>query len=848
FVNTLAMRTDLSGDPTFLELLHRVKETALGAYAHQDLPFEKLVAELEPVRNLSRQPLFQVMFTLQDTPEQRVQEHGWSGLSSLDLGQLTAKFDLTLYMHETPHGLAGSFEYATDLFDLSTIERLTAHLTRVLEQAASDPQRRLRELDLLGAEERRRLLVEWNDTATDYPKDRCVHELFAEQAARTPDAVALVCAGRELSYRQLDRRSNQLARHLQSLGVGADVVVGLCVERSLDMVVGLLGVLKAGGAYLPLDPAYPARRLAFMLDDARVAALVTQSALAGGLPATDARLVLLDDDWPLISQLAETPAPRRAAPDNLAYVIYTSGSTGEPKGVAVLHSNVVRLVRGTNYATFSSDDVFLHLAPLAFDAATFEIWGALLNGARLNVFADRLVDTRRLKSAIEESQVSVAWLTAGLFHQIVEEDVSVLQPLKQILAGGDALSPEHVRRVLRELRRCELINGYGPTECVTFSTSYLARRLQPHDSTVPIGRPISNARVYVLDGDLELVPVGIVGELCIAGDGLARGYVNRPDRTAERFLPNPFGEAGTRLYRTGDLVRWRSDGELEFVGRIDHQVKIRGFRIELGEIEAALASHAGVSQAVVVAREDEPGEKRLVAYVAPNAQELTADGGDHASASAAAVAQWELLYDDAYERSRGPSFVGWNSSYSGKPIPEPEMREWLDATVGRIAALKPARLLEIGCGVGLVMQHLAPACAVYVGTDFSAQAIAGLRQWTGGSENLRHVELLHREATAFEGWETAAFDTVVMNSVAQYFPDVDYLLRVLEGAVALVGPGGRIFVGDVRHHGLLDAFHCSVQLARAPASQTVLALKSQAGRAAREDKELVLDPEFFWAL
>ena len=424
------------------------------------------------------------------------------------------------------------------------------------------------------------------------------------------------CSRRQsLSYAQLEARANQLAHHLRGLGVGAETVVGLCVERSLEMLIGLIGILKAGGAYLPLDPSYPRERLAFMLEDAGAPVLVTQAALLDRLPAHAARIVRLDADWPAIAKNPTTAPANRLLPSNAAYVIYTSGSTGTPKGVVVSHQNIVRLVRKANYVELTPDDTFLHSAPLSFDASTFEIWGALLNGAKLVIYPDGVIDLPRLKRIIAEAEISVLWLTAALFHQVVDEDLLALACVRKLLAGGDVLSVFHVRQVTEALNGCQLINGYGPTEGTTFSACYPVTTADNFDGSVPIGRPISNTRVYVLDGGMEPVPAGVVGELYIAGAGLARGYVERRGVTAERFVADPFGAAGSRMYRTGDLARWRSDGVLDFIGRADQQVKIRGFRIEPGEIEAALVRHSSVAQAAVIAREDAPGNKRLVAYV-----------------------------------------------------------------------------------------------------------------------------------------------------------------------------------------------------------------------------------------
>jgi aspartate racemase len=481
--------------------------------------------------------------------------------------------------------------------------------------------------------ERRLLLHAWNDTAAAYPRDRCVHDIFADRAAASPHATAVCCGERRLTYGELDREANRLAHYLRALGVGPETVVGLCVERSPEMVVGLLGILRAGGAYLPLEPAYPRERLSAMLRHSGAALVLAAASTAEALAGHDVRLVRLDSERAAIAA-RPADAPRSgAAADGLAYLMYTSGSTGEPKGIAVTHRNVSRLVIGANYVEIAPSDVFLQLAPLAFDAATFEIWGALLNGATLALYPDRLVDFNRLGRVIREAGVSILWLTAGLFHRIVDQCLPILAPVKQLLAGGDALSAPHVRRILTELPGCRLINGYGPTECTTFSVCCRIAGPDAIGATVPIGRPVSNARAYVLGPGLELLPIGMPGELCIGGDGLARGYFDNPALTAERFVADPYGPPGSRLYRTGDLARYRTNGELEFLGRLDRQVKVRGYRIEPAETEAALLSHPAIRQALVVAQPDAAGDKRLVAYIVgdsgavPERQELLAHLG-----------------------------------------------------------------------------------------------------------------------------------------------------------------------------------------------------------------------------
>jgi len=621
FVNTLALRTDLSGDPTFRELLRRVREVTLGAYAHPDIPFEQLVEELQPERDMSRTPIFQVALAMQNVPHHKLELRGLT-LRSEPTDSGTAKFDLTLFVTEQGAGLRAAMEYCTDLFDAGTIVRLLGHFRALLDSVAGDPDRRLSELPLLTEPERHQVLVEWNATTTDYPRDATVGDLFQSQAARTPDAVALIADGGRLTYRELDARANRLAHYLRSRGVGPETRVGICLDRSVDLVVGVLGIVKAGAAYVPLDPSHPPDRLRFLLADAHVAVLLTESRHGGRLPrGCVATTICLDDERAAIAREPAGPPHGRALAGNLVYVMYTSGSTGVPKGVAVPHRAVVRLVLGTDYFRGGPDEVFLQLAPVAFDASTFEIWGALLTGARLVIAPPGTLSLEEIGRVVREQGVSTLWLTAGLFHLMVDRGLDDLRGLRQLLAGGDVLSVAHVEWVLGELPDCRLLNGYGPTESTTFASCHPVVAGDLLDS-VPIGRPIANTRVYVLDGHMGPVPVGVPGELHLGGLGLARGYLGRPGLTAERFGPDPFGpafggELGGRLYRTGDRVRWRADGALEFLGRMDDQIKVRGHRVEPGEVEASLREHPAVRAAVVVAREDIPGEKCLVAYLVP---------------------------------------------------------------------------------------------------------------------------------------------------------------------------------------------------------------------------------------
>ncbi|MGE3817684.1 MAG: amino acid adenylation domain-containing protein, partial [Nitrospiraceae bacterium] len=610
FVNTVVLRADLSGDPSLREAVGRARETVLGAQAHQDCPFEKLVDALQPVRDLSYSPLFQVMFSLDQDHLQSAQVPGID-VSRLKVELQHSRFDLTLDLTERDGGLTGEVEYSTDLFEAETIARLMAHYRLVLEQLLAAPDRRLSEVGLLTEAERRRAVVEWNATAADYPHDRCIHELVAQQARRAPEAVALRDAGQSLTYRELEARAERVADALVAAGVEPNTRVGLCVERSVGMVVSLLGILKAGAAYVPLDPRYPAERLALMMEDARVAGLVTQPALADRLPACAAPVLYVNHEGTLPG--APPPARRPAAihPAQTAYVIYTSGSTGRPKGVMVAHRNVVNfLCAMRTLLSPSSRDRVVAVTSLSFDIAVLELFLPLMVGAQIvMVDAETAADGVKLAHEVERAGATLLQATPATWRMLLDAGWQGLPGLTQ-LCGGEALAPDLAARL--SLTGAALWNVYGPTETTVWSA---AHRIDNPAGPISIGRPLANTDLYLLDRRLQLVPVGVVGELYIGGDGLATGYWGRPDLTAERFVPHPFRDDGTRLYRTGDVGRRRADGTIECLGRVDHQVKLRGYRIEPGEIEARLLEHPHIAQAVVVVREEPAGHKRLVGYL-----------------------------------------------------------------------------------------------------------------------------------------------------------------------------------------------------------------------------------------
>ncbi|WP_310463067.1 non-ribosomal peptide synthetase/type I polyketide synthase [Sphaerotilus sp.] len=844
FVNTLVMRSRLDAGESFEALLRQVRRTALGAYSHQDIPFEYLVEKLNPARSTSHSPLFQVMFILQNTPMGAL-SFGETEVSVLETELTTAKFDLTLSMTEQGGQFLCDWEYATDLFEAESIRRMAGHFEALLRRLVQAPQQPYASFSLLTPAEAQELQG-WNRTAFDYPRTQTLVDRFEAQVAQRPGEVAARFGDEALTYAELDQRANRLAHHLMGLGVGPDALVGLCVERSLDMLVGLLGILKAGGAYVPMDPEYPRERLQMMREDAAMAVLLTQESLCPLLSPSDTTMVCLDRDAAAIAQQPAEAPPRRSGPGDLAYVIFTSGSTGRPKGVMIGHGALLNFLGYMQQRLgVQPQDRLLALTTLSFDIAGLELWLPLVSGSPVVIVSrETAMDGERLMQEMAERQITVMQATPATWKLLLQSGWQQQTPLT-LLCGGEAMPSELGRKLLANSR--QLWNVYGPTETTIWSSM---QDVTSHPERPQlIGQPIGNTLVHILDAQGCVVPPGMPGELCIGGDGLARGYLGRPDLTAERFIEiDLFGER-TMLYRTGDLARWLRNGTLECLGRIDHQVKVRGFRIELGEIEEVLNQHPRVRESAVIT---DATRESLLAYVVPQDEASSEDAAPEGREDQ--IRHWEQVWSDAYSQSgddiedRQRNAIGWNSSYTLEPIPEAEMKDWLDATIEPILALAPKRVLEIGCGTGMLLFRLAPHCAHYTGADISAQALHWIEQQKAGWDFGDRVTLLHAAADRIEGVEPGSVDLVIINSVIQYFPSVEYLVEVLRRAVALLAPGGRIFVGDVRNLQWMEAFHASIQLFQAQDGLSVKELQQRVRASLARERELLVDPAFFTAL
>ncbi len=829
----LPLRLSLADKPSFRSLLARMRE-GLSEVRARSLSLFEITRSIEASR---ADELFQVAFVAQGE---------------------TAPPGMDLVFHAARSGRGGELEFDAELVGERQARLFLEHLGVIAGAVAQDAERSIGKLPFLTQAEKQQILYDWNAKQVEFPRHVTLHQLFEAKAKECPEALAAVFAGKRLSYRELDERANQVAHHLRGLGVETGALVGISVERSFELVIGLMAIAKSGAAYVPMDPAYPKERLAFMIEDSEVGVLLTQKHLSDSIPRSRARTVLLDADRGLFERREKTPPETGVGPEDLSYVIYTSGSTGAPKGVVLNHRG-----RVNNFLDFNRrfsvgpGDALIALASLSFDMCAYDVFGTLAAGATIVLpRPEEMHDPLSWARIMNESKVTI-WHTAPAMLKMLVDHLESApshapRSLRLVLLGGDWIPvslPDRLRALVPDT---QVISMGGATECSMDSTIYEVREVDPRWKSIPYGEPMWNQVAYVLDEDLEPLPVGVPGELYLGGIGVARGYWKRPELTTERFLVNPFlsGSKGSeRMYKTGDLARWMEDGNLELLGRMDNQVKLRGYRIELGEIESRLRGHPAVKEGVVVARPDASGEKRLVAYVVQDpAWKGPEEGG--ADLSSEQVEQWQAVYDHAYSASAEGAgdptfnFVSWDSSYTNQPIPAEEMRVWVEQTVERIARHEPKSVLEIGCGMGLLLFRIAPRTSRYVGTDFSKVALEYVSRHAR-SLGLSQVELASLWADDFSGIADESLDSVVLNSIVLDFPSLDYLMDVLRGSARAVRSGGAIFIGDVRSLPLLEAYQTSVQLYQARDEQPTEQIKTRVQRLVRQEEELVIDPRFF---
>ncbi len=865
FVNTLALRNEVNGNQTFPEFLQQVKATTLKAYEFQDIPFERVVDAVIGHRDLATDPLVQIMFALQNTPDVATLSLNNVELSAEKFANETSKFDLFLNLWEQGDRLQGMIQYCTDLYTAETIERMAGHYQQLLHSILALPAEKIGALPMLTKGEENQLKVyEGSQTKTSFES---ITHLFEKQVNKTPNAIALQFADESLTYRELNEQSNKLAHFLKQKEVADEMLIGICIERSVEMMVSILGILKAGGAYVPIDPDYPLERIKYMLEDTGVSIIISSKNTKPSLPdIQDVEIISIDESWNYINNEPADNLSVGITDQNLAYIIYTSGSTGKPKGVMVQHGNVVSLVTGVDYVSLGEKDVLLCTGSSSFDATTFEYWGMLLNGGRLVLCPEnQLLDNELLKKEIEERKVNIMWFTTSWFNQLVEYDISIFEPLKTILVGGEKLSEQHIQKLRQTYPDLEIINGYGPTENTTFSVTYNIKETNIIGA-IPIGYPLTNRTAYIVNEYGQINPVGVPGELLLGGAGLARGYLNSPELTVERFIENPFGvedpfgnenpsdnTPALKLYKTGDLCKWLPNGTIAYIKRLDDQVKVRGYRIELGEIETSMNKLAQVNNSCVIFKKEINGTNKLVAYYIPDSAAVKVKEKELYSRL---IASWKELYETEYAKTEvdetvDPEFniIGWNDTFTGSAIPAEQMKEWLQDITEVIMYEKPRNVLEIGTGTGLIYYQLAGKLDKYIGTDFSRSSINQVSDHINKAlRNYGNTELQVCAAHEVSLKEEEQVDTIVLNSIIQYFPGEAYMTGVIDKSISLLKGKGRIIIGDVRDNRMLHLFKGRLQVKKLQESVSIKELSWAIEQEVLKEEELCFSPDYFFRL
>ncbi|MBE0458636.1 non-ribosomal peptide synthetase [Pseudoalteromonas prydzensis] len=840
FVNQLIMRQDLSDVDTFVDLLELSKQNALFAFSNQQLPFDKLVESLNPSRNLSHHPLFQLCLVVQNND---IDELDLDGLDvQLFSGKVTTSaFDLELHVHEEAEGLVFQWRYSTALFKSDTIARLAENFINLLNEVVCKSTQPFKQLQLISHTEQQLVTKEWNPELSDEWDETSIDSMFEQQVVHQPNAVAVEYNGHRLTYYELNEAAEKVADALISAGLAVGGNVAVMMPRNLHLVTTLLGVLKAGGCYVPIDSNYPKQRQEYMLDCTSVDLIIASQSVADNLQLDQRKVLILETLLVDEERTCSRPNKRKKIGHCPAYINFTSGSSGRPKGVVIPHSGVLRLVKNSNYLSFDSSTYCLQNASVSFDAATLEIWAPLLNGGRLIINHEPVFESRSFQRLLENAQINTMWLTSALLSYWVEGLQTDDYVPERVISGGDVVNPDMVKN-LRQLRPdMVFVNGYGPTENTTFSCCYRITPDMAIPSPLPIGKPISGTQVFVVNSENELCPIGVMGELCVTGAGLALGYLGNSEFTVEKFVE--MKSLNCRVYRTGDIVKWRADGNIEFIGRSDEQVKIRGHRIELKEVESVLRTLDNVKEAVVkVFGED--NDKSCVAFFTVHEQSESNDSDTF-------VATWKDLYEETYQSTGTESqtfdISGWNSSFTGHEFSAEVMKEWQDATVTRIRNLNPTKILEIGCGTGLLMYQLLPDVEDYFACDFSETVIEKHKKFAQKKE-IKHLHLANAEAEQVSvdtfGVEQWAPDVVICNSVAQYFPSEDYFKTVVSRAID-AAQGGKLFFGDLRDHRLVETFYLDIQRFKLGGEVALDDLVRQAQELVNNEQELLLTPQLF---
>jgi amino acid adenylation domain-containing protein len=851
FANTIVFRSEIKPAASFIELLKQVRRTTIEAQDNQEVPFEKVVDAVVKERSLSRNPLVQVMFSLQNTPEIPELHLGNLQFSREGHEHTTSTFDIIFFINETPNGFSLLVEYSTDIYSEPTIRQMAGHYKELLSAIVRSPLQSIGLLPMLTGNETQQLLIDFNQTQLQIPADQTVIGLFESVAEKTPGAIALLGENETLTYGELNRRANQLAHYLADKGVKEETLVPVCMNRSVDLIVSILGILKCGGAYVPIDPGYPQERISYMLQDTGASIMLSSNEIIAKLSAGETlEAIAMDGDRALVNSQPVHNLNIGVKPQQLANVIYTSGSTGKPKGVLIEYKGLLNLVVWHNLRY--KVDAFSRattMAGVGFDAFGWEVWPYLAAGASLLIIDDETrLSPFKLLTQFNTHQVTHSFMATALVQDFVNISRSKTGSLKCLLTGGDKLSSIDIEGI-----GYTLVNNYGPTENTVVTTSYELKTTD-NEITPPIGSPVSNTSIYILNNEDGLVPVGVAGEICISGDSLARGYLNREDLTEEKFVSNPFSKtAGTKMYRTGDIGRWLRDGNIEYLGRKDDQVKIRGYRIELGEIESVLQQTGLVSQAVVLAKQQRDGNKTLLGYMVPDWGVVKAE---ELELYRVQIAGWKELYENEYSQTEGVedidvefNIIGWNDSFTKEPIPAEHMKQWVDDIVSVILSKQPERVLEIGSGTGLIYYQLAGKLKKYIGTDFSRSSMNQIAERISkGSRDYGETELVVTAAHEINIPEDEMVDTIILNSIVQYFPGEDYMNSVIEKAIAVLKGRGRIIVGDVRDNRLLSAFKGRLYLQRMQPSGSAKEFNWAVSQEVMNEEELCFSPEYFYRL